>query len=134
MQLKISKMRLQLAACFTMLVLFISASGITHSALALENTNDQNTISKKKLSSIQYAYRAAVEKARTNFIKAIEQANTNSKISIGQGLPIEKINADKDTAIAKAKSELRDAIAKAKAASQKDLESIKTYVEKKKTS
>ena len=127
-------MKLQLAACFTMLVLFISVSGIAHSALALENTKDQNTISKKKLSSIQYAYRAAVEKARTNFIKAVEQANANSKTSIGQGLPIEKINADKDAAIIKAKSELRDAIAKAKATSQKDLESIKTYVEKKKAS
>ena len=120
-------MNLKIASIFSMLVLLLSVTGITHSAFAMENT--QKPLLKKDLSSIAHDYKMSILKAQADLIKAVEKANADAKAAVQKGIPMEKINAASKSYIDKARTDFKLAIAKAKADAKSTLLQIKSAVE-----
>ena len=122
-------MNLKIASIFSVLVLLLGITSVTHSAFAVEDT--RKSLLKKDLSSIAYDYKMSVLKAQTDLIKAVQKANADAKASIQKGIPMEKINAASKSYIDKARTDFKLAIAKAKADAKSTLLQIKSAVDQK---
>ena len=120
-------MNLKIASVFSMAVLLLGVTSVTHSAFAIEDT--QKLLLKKDLSSIAHDYKMSILKAQADLIKAIEKANADAKDAVKKGVPMEKINAASKSYIDKARTDFKLAIAKAKADAKTTLLQIKSAVD-----
>lgn len=125
-------MNLKIASVFSIVVLLLGITSVTHSAFAIEDT--QKLLLKKDLSSIAHDYKMSILRAQADLIKAIEKANADAKDAVKKGVPMEKINAASKSYIDKARTDFKLAIAKAKADAKTTLLQIKSAIGQKNSS
>lgn len=117
-----------ISGIFIVVLLLGVVSSSNHAAYA-SGTND-SIILKKDLRLIMNDYKAALDKAKAEFLSSIKKANDAAKLSVQKGIPMDEINAVTKATIAKARADLKLDIQKAKTEAKTVLLQLKAAVDR----
>src|SRR3990172_8660370 len=126
--MRILKMNLKTISAISIVVLLLGVVSSSNHAAYASGTND-SIILKKDLRLIMNDYKAAVDKAKAEFLSSIKKANADAKLAVQKGIPMDEINALTKAAITKARAELKLDIQKAKIEAKTVLLQLKAAVD-----
>jgi len=122
-------MNLKTISGISIVVLLLGVVSSSNHAAYASGTND-SIILKKDLRLIMNDYKAALDKAKAEFLSSIKKANDAAKLSVQKGIPMDEINAVTKATIAKARADLKLDIQKAKTEAKTVLLQLKAAVDR----
>ena len=122
-------MNLKTISGISIVVLLLGVVSSSNHAAYASGTND-SIILKMDLRLIMNDYKAALDKAKAEFLSSIKKANDAAKLSVQKGIPMDEINAVTKATIAKARADLKLDIQKAKTEAKTVLLQLKAAVDR----